>query len=344
MKQRLNFIDRYLTLWILMAMLVGIGIGFVFPKFPALLNSMSSGTTSIPLAVGLILMMYPPLARVKYTKMTAVFSNVKSFSITMLLTWVIGPFLMFLLSVFLLQDKPEYMSGLILIGIAPCIAMVIVWNELAGGSREYVAGLVAINSLIQVFFFSIYSWFYLKIMPGIFNVQGFDIDITIAQIAITVGIYLGIPFVAGLLSRFVLTKLKGDDWYDRKFIPSIAPITLIALLATIVMMFSLKGELIIRLPFDVIRVAIPLVIFFLLMFFITFYLVRKSGSDYKTTAASAFTASGNNFELAIAVAVGVFGLNSGQAFAGVIGPLVEVPVLLALVNVSMKLKERYFKQ
>jgi ACR3 family arsenite transporter len=338
MKQRLKFVDRFLTLWILLAMVLGIAAGYFLPEFPAMLNSYSSGTTSIPLAIGLILMMYPPLAKVRYDKMLAVFSNKKTFALTMLLTWVVGPFLMFLLSVLFLRNYPEYMSGLILIGIAPCIAMVLVWNELAGGSREYVAGLVAINSLMQVAFFSVYAWFYLTIMPELFGLPGFEIETTVIDIAKTVGIYLGIPFAAGVLSRWLLTKFKGETWYELKFIPVISPVTLFALLATIIMMFSLKGNLIVELPFEVVRIAIPLVIFFLLMFFVTFFVIKKSGAAYSTTAAASFTASGNNFELAIAVAIGVFGLNSGQAFAGVIGPLVEVPVLLALVNVAHRLK------
>jgi len=343
MKQRLKFVDRFLTLWILLAMAIGIAAGYFLPEFPAMLNRYSSGTTSIPLAIGLILMMYPPLAKVRYDKMLSVFSNKKTFALTMLLTWVVGPFLMFLLSVLFLSNYPEYMSGLILIGIAPCIAMVLVWNELAGGSREYVAALVAVNSLMQVAFFSVYAWFYLTIMPGLFGLPGFEIEITVIDIAKTVGIYLGIPFAAGVLSRWLLTKIKGETWYELKFIPVISPVTLIALLATIIMMFSLKGNLIVELPFEVVRIAIPLVIFFLLMFFITFFAVKKSGASYSTTAAASFTASGNNFELAIAVAIGVFGLNSGQAFAGVIGPLVEVPVLLALVNVALRFKTGFNK-
>jgi ACR3 family arsenite transporter len=344
MKKRLNFLDRFLTVWIFLAMLLGVGIGYFFPEFPNTIDAMSSGTTNIPLAIGLILMMYPPLAKVKYKKMQTLFTNTKVLVPGMIITWIAGPFLMFLLAYLFVGDRPEYLSGLSLIGIAPCIAMVIVWNELAGGNREYVAGLVGINSILQVLFFSVYAWFYLTIVPEWFGLSGVEIHITIADIATTVGIYLGIPFLLGLLSRILLVRWFGEDWYERKFIPKISPITLIALLSTIVIMFSLKGGMIISLPQDVLRVALPLVIFFLIMFFGTFFIIRATGAAYPETVSMAFTASGNNFELAIAVAIGVFGINSGQAFAGVIGPLVEVPVLIILVNVSLFMKEKLFSK
>lgn len=344
MKKRLNFLDRFLTVWIFLAMLLGVGIGYFFPEFPKTVDAMSSGTTNIPLAIGLILMMYPPLAKVKYKKMQTLFTNTKVLVPGMIITWIIGPFLMYLLAYLFVGDCPEYLSGLSLIGIAPCIAMVIVWNELAGGNREYVAGLVGINSILQVLFFSVYAWFYLTMVPEWFGLSGVEIHITIAEIASTVGIYLGIPFLAGLLSRVLLIRWFGEDWYERKFIPKISPITLIALLSTIVIMFSLKGEMIISLPGDVLLVAVPLVIFFLIMFFGTFFIIRATGAAYPETVSMAFTASGNNFELAIAVAIGVFGINSGQAFAGVIGPLVEVPVLIILVNVALSMKNKLFQQ
>lgn len=339
---RLSFLDRYLTLWIFLAMLAGVGIGYFIPAVPASIHDMSSGTTNIPLAVGLILMMYPPLARVDYAKIPAVFRNRKLFFTTMFITWIVGPLLMFLLSITFLKDYPDYMSGLILIGIAPCIAMVIVWNELAGGNREYVAALVGVNSLMQVLFFSSYAWFYLEIMPAWFGFRATQIDITILQVAETVAIYLGIPFLAGLLSRVILIRAKGADWFNRRFIPRVAPVTLVALLATIVIMFSLKGDLMVALPGDVLRVALPLVIFFGVMFLLMFTVARLQGASYPDTAAVSFTASGNNFELAIAVAIGVFGLNSGQAFAGVIGPLVEVPALILMVRLAYRMKRRYW--
>jgi ACR3 family arsenite transporter len=323
-------------------MALGILIGYLFPSAVSQINTMSTGTTNIPLAIGLILMMYPPLAKVRYEKIPQVFKNIKLLLISLLITWVLAPLVMFLLANLFLSNYPEYLTGLILIGIAPCIAMVIVWNELAGGNREYIAGLVGINSLLQVFFYSAYAYFYLTIAPQLFGMQGFEISITITQIAETVLIYLGIPFLTGILSRYLLIRLKGEIWFQTRFIPFVSPITLIALLFTIIVMFSLKGELIVQIPLDVIRIAIPLVIYFSLMFFISFVIAWKSGADYSVTTSIAFTATGNNFELAIAVAIGVFGINSAQAFAGVIGPLIEVPALIALVNVAYWFRKRYF--
>jgi ACR3 family arsenite transporter len=341
-KKRLSFLDRYLTLWIFSAMLLGVAIGYFIPSSSQFINSFSSGSTNIPIAIGLILMLYPPLTKIEFNKIGLVFKNVKLISASFIITWIFGPFLMFSLAVLFLKDYPEYMTGLIIIGLAPCIAMVIVWNELAEGNRELTAGLIGINSLLQVLFFSSYAYFYLEIMLPLFGIQKLSINITIVEIAQTVGIYLGIPFVLAITSRFVLLKTKGKTWFNHKFIPFVSPITLLALLFTIVVMFSLKGEMIVDLPMDVLRIAIPLVVFFACMFFIMFIVAKKLGANYKDTVALSFTASGNNFELAIAVSIGVFGINSGQAFAGVIGPLVEVPALIILVNVAFWLRKKWF--
>ncbi|PQJ10048.1 arsenical-resistance protein [Flavipsychrobacter stenotrophus] len=341
-RKRLGFIDRYLTLWIFLAMIIGVGMGYFIPSLPATINSYSSGTTNIPLAVGLILMMYPPLAKVRFEKIPKVFKNVKLLAVSLFITWIIGPLLMFSLSALFLSHYPEYMTGLIIIGIAPCIAMVIVWNELAEGNREYVAGLVGINSLLQVLFFSVYAWFLLQVLLPLLGIPGLHIDISISEIAKTVGVYLGIPFVAGVVSRAILVKVKGEEWFNSKYIPAISPITLVALLFTIIVMFSLKGDLVVKLPFDVLRIAVPLAVYFAVMFIVAFFAGKWAGADYAENAAVSFTAAGNNFELAIAVSIGVFGINSGQAFAGVIGPLVEVPALISLVNVAFWLRKKYY--
>jgi len=341
-RKKLSFLDRYLTLWIFLAMLLGVSIGNFSPNSALYIDSFSTGTTNIPLAIGLILMMYPPLAKVKYEEIPKIFKNLKLVAMSLIITWLIAPLFMFLLSYVFMKDYPEYMTGLILIGIAPCIAMVLVWNDLAQGNREYIAGLVGLNSLLQVFLYSGYSYFYLTVVPDWFGMKSLEISISISQIAQSVFFYLGIPFIAGIASRYSLIKWKGEKWYNEKYTPFISPITLLALLFTIVLMFSLKGKLIVQIPMDVLRIALPLVIYFAVMFVFTFFTAKKLGANYSTNAALSFTSTGNNFELAIAVAIGVFGINSGEAFAGVIGPLVEVPALISLVKLSLWFKNKYY--